>query len=335
LASGLLCLPRPQHERGKETTMRVGVLMGGWGEEREISLKTGEAVTKALAAKGHDVVRIDASAGIDVRLREACIDTAFLALHGRMGEDGKIQGLLEVMGIPYTGSGVMASAVAMNKPVAKRLFREGNLATAVGYSVRAQELDRSEALHVDLGFPCVVKPALGGSSVGLTLVQAQHQLAPALLEACRYGGEALVERYVMGREVTVGIVGGEVLGSLEVAHSGAAFDFDTKYKSGTVRYFLPPRLSPTRVQNVEAMAKKAYQTLGCRGYARVDFICSESGQANDVLLEVNTLPGMTATSLLPKIAASAGLSFPDLCERILQNAALDEVDVKAAVAVAA
>jgi D-alanine-D-alanine ligase len=309
--------------------------MGGWGEEREISLKTGEAVATALAAKGHDVVRIDTSACVDVALREAAVDVAFLALHGRMGEDGKIQGLLEVMGIPYTGSGVMASALAMNKPVAKRLFRQANLATATGYSVRREELERSETLHVDLGFPCVVKPALGGSSVGLSLVQAPQQLAPALLEACRYGGEALVERFVKGREVTVGIVAGEVLGSLEVAHPGAAFDFDTKYKSGTAKYHLPPRLSPTRVQNVEAMALKAYEALGCRGYARVDFICSESGQANDVLLEVNTLPGMTATSLLPKIAGAAGLSFPELCDRILSQAALDEVDVKAAEAVAA
>jgi D-alanine-D-alanine ligase len=239
------------------------------------------------------------------------------------------------MGIPYTGSGVMASALAMNKPFAKRLFRAANLATAVGYSVRREELERADGLHVDLGFPCVVKPALGGSSVGLSLVRSAHQLAGALALACRFGGEALVERYVKGREVTVGIVGGEVLGSLEIAHAGTTFDFDTKYQSGTARYHLPPRLSPTRVQNVEAMALKAYEALGCRGYARVDFICSESGQANDVLLEVNTLPGMTATSLLPKIAAAAGLDFPALCERILSLAALDDVQVKASVAVAA
>jgi D-alanine-D-alanine ligase len=325
LASGLLYLPLPQHERGKETTMRVAVLMGGWGEEREISLKTGEAVARALASKGHDVVRIDAAKGLDVQLRDAQVDACFLALHGRMGEDGKVQGLLEVMGIPYTGSGVMASALAMNKPFAKRLFRAANLATAIGYSVRREQLGRAEELHVDLGFPCVVKPALGGSSVGLSLVRSEQELAPALAFACRFGGEALVERFVKGREVTVAIVGGEVLGSLEVAHQGM-FDFETKYNSGTARYHLPPRLGPTRVQNVEAMALKAYEALGCRGYARVDFICSESGQANDVLLEVNTLPGMTATSLLPKIAAAAGLDFPALCERILSLAAMDEVE---------
>jgi len=177
--------------------------------------------------------------------------------------------------------------------------------------------------------------AHGGSSVGVSLVQAAHQLAPALMEACRYGGEALVERYVKGKEVTVGILGGQVLGSLEVVHTGGTFDFDTKYKSGTAKYHLPPRLSPTRVQNVEAMALKAYEALHCRGYARVDFMCSESGAANDVLLEVNTLPGMTATSLLPKIAAHAGISFPELCDRIVKLAALDDVEVKASVAVAA
>jgi D-alanine-D-alanine ligase len=307
---------------------RIGVLMGGWGEEKEISTRTGEAIAHALEATGHDVTRVIAGPRLDTTLRGVGIDVAFLALHGRMGEDGKVQGLLEVMGIPYTGSGVMASALAMNKPVAKRLFREANLATPVGYRIGRDELHAVEERHLDLGYPCVVKPALGGSSVGLSLVRTPEQLLPAVAQACRFGGEALVERWVKGREVTVGILGGEVLGSLEVAHPGTAFDYETKYQSGTARYFLPPRLSPTRVANVEALALKAYLALGCRGYARVDFICSESGQANDVLLEVNTLPGMTATSLLPKIAASRGLSFPQLCERILALAALDEVEVQ-------
>jgi D-alanine-D-alanine ligase len=213
---------------------------------------------------------------------------------------------------------VTASAIAMNKPIAKRLFRECNLATPTGYSTRDAS-DRPE-----LGFPCIVKPALGGSSVGLTLVTHEAQLEPAIALACRFGGEALVERYIAGREVTVAILGDQVLGSLEVAHDGRMFDYATKYQSGTARYHVPPRMSPTRISNVEAMALRAYRALGCRGYARVDFICSESGQCNDVLLEVNTLPGMTATSLLPKIAAASGLDFPTLCERILSLAALDE-----------
>lgn len=303
---------------------RVGVLMGGWGEEREISLKTGEAVVAALEENGHTVTRIFAGPGLDRVLRSAELDVAFLALHGRMGEDGKVQGLLELLGLPYTGSGVLASALAMNKPFAKKLFRLHNLPTPRGYAVGRVDAERLHALHADLGYPCVVKPACGGSSVGLSLVRDAEALAPAVANACRFGGEALVERRVEGREVTVGILAGEVLGSCEIATPREGFDFDAKYKGGS-RYFLPPRLSATRVANVEALALAAYRALGCRGYGRVDLICSEDD--NDVILEVNTLPGMTPTSLLPKIAAQKGLSFSALVERILEGATRDEVDV--------
>jgi D-alanine-D-alanine ligase len=303
---------------------RVGVLLGGWGEERDISVKTGEAIATALETRGHAVTRIIAGPGLDQAVRSAQVDVAFLALHGRMGEDGKVQGLLEVLGVPYTGSGVLASALAMNKGFARRLFRQHNLATPTGYVVGLSELEQVEDLHLDLGFPCVVKPASGGSSVGLSLVHTLDQLRPAVAKACRYGGEALVERYVKGREVTVAVLAGEVLGSCEISYPGAAFDFDTKYQGGA-RYHLPPRLSPTRVANVEAMARSAYRALGCRGAARIDFIVPDIG--NEVLLEVNTLPGMTPTSLLPKIAKQAGLSFEDLCERLLAQASRDCVDV--------
>jgi D-alanine-D-alanine ligase len=303
---------------------RVGVLMGGWGEEREISLKTGEAVVAALESKGHTVTRIFAGPGLDRVLRSAELDVAFLALHGRMGEDGKVQGLLELLGLPYTGSGVLASALAMNKPFAKKLFRLHNLPTPQGYTVGRGDIGRVHELHGDLGYPCVVKPANGGSSVGLALVREPEALAQAVATACRFGGEALVERQVHGREVTVGILDGEVLGSCEIATPRDGFDFDAKYKGGS-RYFLPPRLSPTRAANVEALALAAWRVLGCRGYGRVDLICSED--ENDVILEVNTLPGMTPTSLLPKIAAQRGLGFAELVEAILARATRDEVDV--------
>lgn len=306
------------------TQRRVGVLLGGWGEEREISVKTGEAIAKALESRGHAVTRIIAGPGLDQAVRNAQVDVAFLALHGRMGEDGKVQGLLEVLGLPYTGSGVLASALAMHKGFARRLFRQHNLATPTGYVVGLAELEQVEDLHLDLGFPCVVKPAQGGSSVGLTLVHTLDQLRPAVAKACRFGGEALVERYVKGREVTVAVLGGEVLGSCEISHPNGTFDFETKYQGGA-RYHLPPRLSPTRVANVEAMALAAYRALGCRGAARIDFIVPDVG--NEVLLEVNTLPGMTPASLLPKIAKQAGLSFEDLCEKLLALAARDQVDV--------
>ncbi len=304
---------------------RVGVLLGGWGEEKEISVKTGEAIATALEKRGHAVTRVMAGPGLDQSLRHASVDVAFLALHGRMGEDGKVQGLLEVMGVPYTGSGVLASALAMNKGFAKKLFRQHNLATPAGYAVGIAELENVEELHCDLGFPCVVKPASGGSSVGLSLVHTLDQLRPAVASACRYGGEALVERYVKGREVTVAILGGEVLGCCEISSPAATFDYSTKYEGGA-RYHLPPRLSTTRTANLEAMALTAYRALGCKGAARIDFICPDVG--NEVLLEVNTLPGMTPTSLLPKIAKARGLSFEDLCEKLLALAELENVDVR-------
>ncbi|MBN1204822.1 MAG: D-alanine--D-alanine ligase [Myxococcaceae bacterium] len=303
---------------------RVGVLMGGWGEEREISLKTGEAVVAALEEQGHTVTRIFAGPGLDRVLRGAEMDVAFLALHGRMGEDGKVQGLLELLELPYTGSGVLASALAMNKPFAKKLFRLHNLPTPQGYRIGRDELSSLQERHGDLGFPCVVKPACGGSSVGLARVSDDEALSSAVAEACRYGGEALVERYVRGREVTVGILGGEVLGSCEISYPREGFDYEAKYKGGS-RYFLPPRLSPTRLANVEALALAAWRALGCRGYGRVDLICSD--EENDVVLEVNTLPGMTPTSLLPKIAAQRGIRFPELCDRILSLATRDEAGV--------
>lgn len=305
------------------TKRRVGVLFGGWGEERDISVKTGEAIAAALGRNGHEVVRIIAGRGLDQALREANLDVAFLALHGRMGEDGKVQGLLEVMGLPYTGSGVLASALAMNKGFAKRLFRQHNLATPAGYVTTAVQAGSAVDLHGDLGFPCVVKPAQGGSSVGLSVVRSAEELPSAIALACRFGGEALVERFVKGREVTVGVLGGEVLGACEISHGGATFDSETKY-NGSARYHLPPRLSATRVANVEAMALSAYRALGCRGAARIDFLCPDVG--NEVLLEVNTLPGMTPTSLLPKIAKEHGLWFDALCERTLELAATDFVE---------
>ncbi len=298
--------------------------MGGWGEEREISLKTGEAVVAALESQGHTVTRIFAGPGLDRVLRSAELDVAFLALHGRMGEDGKVQGLLELLELPYTGSGVMASALAMNKPFAKKLFRLHNLPTPQGYRIGRGELDMLQERHGDLGYPCVVKPACGGSSVGLAMVNDAQALASAVAEACRYGGEALVERFVRGKEVTVGILDGEVLGSCEISYPREGFDYEAKYKSGA-RYFLPPRLSPTRLGNVEHLALAAWEALGCRGYGRVDLICSD--EENDVVLEVNTLPGMTPMSLLPKIAAQRGMDFPQLVERILSLATRDEAGV--------
>ncbi|MDX2013335.1 MAG: D-alanine--D-alanine ligase [Myxococcaceae bacterium] len=307
-----------------ERAKRIGVLMGGWGEEREASMRTGEALAQALEAKGHPVVRLFAGNALDTSLREAAVDVAVLALHGRMGEDGRVQGLLEVMGIPYTGSGVLASALAMNKGFAKKLFRQHNLATPTGYVVSAARLGDAPALHADLGFPCVVKPANGGSSVGLTLVHTREQLEPALQLACRYGGEALVERFVKGKEVTVAILDGRVLGACEVSHDGSVYDASSK-SEGTARAHVPPRLPQTRLANLEQMALTAARALGCRGAVRVDFIVPEVG--NEVVLEVNTLPGFTRTSLFARIAKAAGVPFEDLVEQLVAGARVDGAHV--------
>lgn len=299
---------------------RVAVLMGGWGEEREVSTRTGEAVAKALAKRGHEVHRVLAGPGLERSLRPLEVDAAFIALHGPMGEDGRVQGLLEVMGLPYTGSGVLASALAMNKPMAKKLLRFQNLPTPAGYTLQACELAQLPEVHGDLGFPAVVKPACSGSSYGLAVARDCEQLAAAAAEACRYGGEVLVERFVRGREITVGILDGQALGACEVAAPREVFDYESKYLGGT-RYHLPPRVSPTRLKNLEAFALLAWRALGCRGYGRVDLIASDT--ENDFVLEVNTLPGMTATSLLPKIARAAGMSFEELVAAILERARTD------------
>jgi D-alanine-D-alanine ligase len=298
----------------------IGVLVGGWGEERDISFKTGSAVLSALEQLGYSAVQIAAGPTLADELSRSKVEVAFLALHGRMGEDGRVQGLLEILGVPYTGSGVLASALAMNKPFAKKLFRVHNLQTPPGYTLRPDDLPNLAQMHGDLGFPCVVKPSCGGSSVGASWVRDAKELACAVGLACRYGGEALVERHIRGKEVTVAVLDGTVVGSCEMVHRSSIFDFKRKYTGGT-QYFLPPRVSPQRLANIEAMAAVAYRALGCRGYARIDVIAGE--QENDHILEVNSLPGLTHTSLFPKIAAKAGLSFPHLVERILSLARLD------------
>lgn len=301
---------------------RVAVLMGGWGEEREISLRSGEAVARALVRQGHSVHRVLAGPGLAEALRALPVDVAFLALHGRTGEDGGVQGFLEVMGLPYTGSGVLASALAMDKPTAKKLLRLHNIPTPTGYRLGREEFARAAQLHGDLGFPAVVKPAASGSSCGLSWVGAAEDLGPAVEAAGRFGGAVLVERFVEGREVSVGVVGGRVLGSCEVVPPGEVLDHAGKLRGGS-RCHLPPRLSPTRLANAEAVALSAWRALGCRGYGRVDLIASDT--ANDFVLEVNTLPGLAPTSLLPRIARAAGMAFEALVETILAEARLDQV----------
>ena len=297
--------------------------MGGWSAEREVSLRTGEGVAAALEDRGHDVVRIDWSdqeTRIDERLREADVDAVFIALHGRGGEDGCIQGLLELMGTPYTGSGVLASALAMDKVKAKEMFRLHNVPTPPYYVVGADGLGDLEELHGNFGFPAIVKPRREGSSVGLAKVESLPELAAAVERALAFDAEVLVERFVKSTEIHVGILDGKVLGAIEVRPKHGLYDYQAKYTAGMTEYVCPPRMPATRLRGVMNLAERAARALGCAGACRVDLLVTEG--ENEFVLEVNTLPGMTPTSLLPKIAQAAGLDYPSLCEAILAGARL-------------
>jgi D-alanine-D-alanine ligase len=300
---------------------KIGVLMGGLSAEREISLQSGENVYRALINRGHDAVRIFVDRDVDLVLRQTNVDLVFNALHGRYGEDGCIQGLLEILGIPYTGSSVLASSLAMHKIKAKELFRLHNLPTPPYYVLTRERFVSLEEVHGAFGFPVVVKPAGEGSSVGVSLAEDLDELEQSCEDALRFDDVVLVERFITGKEVHVGIVAGKALGAIEVEPRGnKIFDYHAKYVPGHADYYLPARLSPERYRGILTQALRAHQALGCSGASRVNMIVSDLG--NEYILEVNTLPGLTVNSLLPKIAAHAGMSFIELVEAILADARL-------------
>ena len=301
---------------------RIGVLMGGASAEREVSLRSGAGVAEALESSGCDVVRIvlDAPETFAETIVRAKIDVAFLALHGRFGEDGCVQGLLELLRIPYTGSSVLASALAMDKLKAKELFRLHNVPTPPYFLATEDTLPELAETHESFGFPVVVKPRREGSSVGLTVAKDLAGLAAGIEAALEHDDSALVERFVKGMEVHVALLGGRVLGAIEVCPKSGLYDYASKYTPGMTDYVSPPRLPTTRLRGVMNLAERAAQALGCEGACRVDLLVTEG--ENEYVLEVNTLPGMTPTSLLPKIAGQAGIDYPALCESILELATL-------------
>jgi D-alanine-D-alanine ligase len=305
------------------TKKRVGVLMGGLSAEREVSLRTGAGVADALEERGHEVVRIafgPDTRGVDQLVREANIDVAFVALHGRGGEDGCIQGMLELLGIPYTGSSVLASALAMDKLKSKELFRLHNVPTAPYYVATHESLADLEEVHGSFGFPVIAKPRGEGSSVGVSRADDLVELDAAIRAALAHDSLVLVERFVRGMEVHVGVLDGRTLGAIEVVPKSGVYDYASKYTPGATDYICPPRLGTTRARGVMNLAERAARSLGCTGACRVDLLVTEG--ENEYVLEVNTLPGMTKTSLLPKIAASAGVDYGSLCEAILNGAGL-------------
>lgn len=299
-------------------TKKIGVLLGGLSAEREVSLKSGAAVHKALLARGYNAVAIDVGRDLAARLAEEKIEVAFVCLHGRYGEDGAVQGLLELAGIPYTGSGVLASALAMDKVFAKKIFAASGL-TITPYVVFTKG-GAPDATTLPFALPVVVKPSREGSSVGVSIVKTGQDLPQALENAFRYDREVLVEKYVKGREIQVGILDEKGIGAIEIVPKNEFYDFEAKYTDGMATHIMPAPLPEDQYADLLKLGERAHSALGCSGYSRVDFIVTEAKEA--FLLEVNTLPGMTALSLLPEIAQHAGVGFEELVERILNSAAL-------------
>jgi D-alanine-D-alanine ligase len=301
--------------------MRVGVLSGGLSVEREVSQRTGAAVMTALSGLGYSVAEIDAQKDLPAQLVAKGVELAFIALHGRYGEDGCVQGLLESMFIPYTGSGVLASAVAMEKVFAKQIFEAHGIPTPRHRSFTSAAEALAAVDSLPFGFPLVVKPSREGSSVGVRICHAKEEFGPAINEASQLAGSIMVEEYIKGREVQGAVLDDESLGAIEIVPAREFYDYDAKYKAGSgTKYIFPAPVPPEQYRRVNEICLDAHQALGCSGATRSDVIVTPQGDV--YLLEVNTLPGMTDTSLLPKIAAGRGIDFPQLCERLLLGASL-------------
>lgn len=298
---------------------RVAVLMGGTSAEREVSLNTGAQVEAALVEYGHDIEALDtADLGFIERLRVGGFDAVFICLHGRFGEDGTVQGLLELLGLPYVGSGVLASALAMDKVMSKHVFVAADLPTPDYVVVEAGETPDLGAIVAQIGEKSVVKPASEGSSVGMTIVHEFSELGPALDKAFEHDDVIIVEQFIAGAEVTVGVLGNRdpvALPTLEVVPAHEFYDYESKYVPGMSRHIIPARVSDAARVECQRIALEAHAVLGCRGMSRADTIVAEDGTI--YLLEVNTIPGMTSTSLLPDAARAAGIEFPDLCDRLV------------------
>jgi D-alanine-D-alanine ligase len=328
-------------------TLKIAVLMGGTSSERDVSLASGIRITEALRARGHDVVAVDTVSGLLtpadeqrllaggvvktippdtkalIRMNAAMqgtlrslpkADVLFLALHGGQGEDGTLQALLDLTGVPYTGSGHLASALAMDKDLSKHLFRAAGVPTADWLMAPAT----AEQVAVHLGFPVIVKPSKQGSTVGLNIVKTPEALQPAIDEAFEHDDEVMIEQFIAGRELTVGVLGDETLPVGEIIPKHEIYDYECKYTPGMAVEEFPASLTDDETRMVQSLARKAFDALKLRGYARIDFRMSNDGTF--FCLEANTLPGMTQTSLIPQAAAAAGISFSELCDRIVQLA---------------
>ena len=295
---------------------KVAVLLGGKSAEREISLMTGGNVIEALQRKGLDVLRFDPAARALSELRQECVQRVFIALHGRYGEDGTVQGALEWMGIPYTGSGVMASALCMDKLRTKLVWESSGVPTPRGETINA-ETDWA-GLAQRLGLPLIVKPAHEGSSIGITKVSAVEHLQAAYVLAAKHDTLVIAEEFVAGRELTAAFLGERALPLVRIEAPQGNYDYQNKYFNDDTRYHCPSGLPAAQESEIQALVMRAVHALGCSGWGRADLILRDDG--SPCLLEMNTIPGMTSHSLVPMAARAAGIDFDDLALRILELA---------------
>jgi D-alanine-D-alanine ligase len=300
----------------------VAVLMGGWSAEREVSLRSGKACADALERSGYQVSRIDVDRDIAAALRARKPDAALNVLHGRPGEDGTLQGLLEVLGIPYSHSGVLASALAMKKDIAKSVLTAAGVPVPGGMVVTRAEAAKRHLLPL----PYVIKPVAEGSSVGVFIVREDHKHPPQELTRpdWAFGDHVLVEPYIPGKELTCAVMGDQVLGVIEIVPTVKFYDYEAKYAPGGSKHLLPAPIAAEAYREVQRLSLAAHRALGCRGVTRSDFRFDDSlGVKGLFCLEVNTQPGMTETSLVPELAAHVGISFEDLVRWMVEDASLN------------
>ncbi len=300
----------------------VAVLMGGWSAEREVSLASGKPCAEALERKGYRVTKIDVGRDIAAMLATLKPDVALNLLHGPPGEDGTLQGILEIAGIPYSHSGVLASALAMQKDVAKTIFRAAGIPTPGGMVVSRHVAAKSHVLER----PYVLKPVNEGSSVGVFIVKEDHQYPPQELtrDDWEFGDVLLAEPFIAGKELTCAVMGDKALGVIEIVPTARFYDYEAKYAPGGSTHLLPAPIAPDVYEEVRRITLAAHRALGCRGVSRADFRWDDSkGAAGLACLEVNTQPGMTETSLVPEMAVHAGIPFPDLVAWMVEDASLD------------
>ena len=304
------------------TTCKVAVLRGGKSGEREVSLASGEAVADALRNIGFQVTVLDPAEKEDlVDLVQNDYDVAFVALHGRGGEDGTMQGFLETIGLPYTGSGVYASALAMSKCNAKQCYRAAGLPTLPSVTLSKEEPHLIYDIVGELGDHCVIKESKEGSSIGLYIEEGAFAIKEAIEKAFEHDDQVLVEKFCKGRELTVGVIGNEnptALPIIEIVPRNEFYDYDAKYSPGGSEHICPAEIDEKIAAEIRSCAEQAHKAIGCRGVSRTDFLLEENGDF--WMLETNTLPGMTATSLLPDAASKIGLSYEDLCKKLIELA---------------